>query len=164
MDLQPIQGTPGTFQERTFIAVKPDGVHRGLLHKIVKRFENKGYKLVGLKLLQPTRDTVEEHYQEHRQKSFFDSLCEYILTGPLIAMVWEGRDVILGGRALIGATDPAKSAPGTIRGDLCVFWGRNIIHGSDGVESAEREIKLWFRDDEIVDWVPAIHPWLYSDE
>jgi len=158
----PPEGQYGSKYERSFIAVKPDGVQRGLVGEIIKRFESKGYKLVALKLLQPTKDQVEGHYDEHRARPFFPGLVSFFASGPIVAMVWEGEDVIASGRKLMGATKPKDSAPGTIRGDFAVNMGRNIIHGSDSAESAKREISHWFKPDEIVSWTPAAVPWLYE--
>jgi len=142
--------------------VKPDGVQRGLVGEIIKRFEVKGYKLVALKLLHPSKEQVEGHYDEHRARPFFPGLVSFFASGPIVAMVWEGEDVILSGRKLMGATKPKDSAPGTIRGDFAVNMGRNIIHGSDGPESAKREIAHWFKPDEIVSWNSHSAAWLYE--
>jgi nucleoside-diphosphate kinase len=130
--------------ERTFIAVKPDGVQRGLVGEIIRRFENKGYKLVALKMLKPTVEQAQQHYIDLASKKFYGGLCEYFSSGPIVGMVWEGLGVVKGGRVLLGATNPADSLPGTIRGDLCVDVGRNVCHGSDSVESADKEIAFWF--------------------
>ena len=156
------EGAAGTKNERTFIAVKPDGVQRGLIGDIIKRFEQKGFKLVGLKLLHATQQQAEGHYEEHRGKPFFAPLVGFFASGPIVAMVWEGEDVIASGRKLMGATKPKDSAPGTIRGDYAVNMGRNIIHGSDGTESAKREINYWFRENEVVSWTPTLASWLYE--
>jgi len=156
----PFTGTPGTKNERTFIAVKPDGVNRAIIGEIIKRFEDKGYKLVGIKMVHPTEDMAKEHYDDLKNKPFFGGLVKFFSSGPIVAMVWEGRGVIAGGRRLLGATNPDDSTPGSIRGDLCVNVGRNIIHGSDGPESAKDEITLWFKEDEVVDWVPTIDQWV----
>jgi len=158
----PHTGTFGTKNERTFIAVKPDGVQRGLVGEIIKRFETKGFKLVGLKLLQATKEQAETHYAEHKGKGFFKGLTEFFSSGPLVAIVFEGEDVIASGRKLMGATKPKDSAPGTIRGDFGVNMGRNIIHGSDGEASAKHEITTWFKESEIVSWTPTISSWLYE--
>ncbi|KAK9767320.1 nucleoside diphosphate kinase Ndk1 [Basidiobolus ranarum] len=157
-------GAKGTASERTFIAIKPDGVQRSLIGEIIKRFESRGYKLVGMKLLVPGKDLAEEHYADLKTKPFFKGLVDYMTNGkaPVVAMVWEGQDVIKQGRSIIGATNPLESAPGTIRGDLCISVGRNIIHGSDSFESAEKEIGLWFKENEIVSWTPAIAEWIFS--
>ncbi len=148
--------------ERTFIAIKPDGVQRGLSGEIIRRFETKGFKLVGLKLVHPTRELAEAHYAVHRERPFFAGLVDFITSGPVVAMVWEGDGVVAAARNLIGATNPLTSAPGTIRGDFGVNIGRNIIHGSDAVETAQTEIALWFKAEELVSWTPTITPWLYE--
>ena len=138
--------------ERTFIAVKPDGVRRGLIGKITQRFEERGYKLVAAKLVAPGKQHLEVHYQDLKDKPFFPALVEYMNSGPIFAMVWEGLDAVRQGRAMLGATNPLASAPGTIRGDFCVQTGRNICHGSDSVESANREIAHWFKPEEFNDY------------
>ena len=138
--------------ERTFIAIKPDGVQRGLVSKIIERFEIRGYKLVAMKMCQPGQQHLEVHYQDLKDKPFFGGLIQYMNSGPIVAMVWEGLDVVRQGRSMLGATNPLQSAPGSIRGDFCIQTGRNICHGSDSVESANREIGHWFKPDEIVDY------------
>uniref|UniRef100_A0A914Z9J9 Nucleoside diphosphate kinase n=1 Tax=Panagrolaimus superbus TaxID=310955 RepID=A0A914Z9J9_9BILA len=135
--------------ERTFIAIKPDGVQRGLVSKIIERFEVRGYKLVAIKMVQPTQEHLETHYQDLKTKPFFAGLIQYMKSGPIVAMVWEGLDAVRQGRAMLGATNPLQSAPGSIRGDFCIQTGRNICHGSDSVESANHEISLWFKEDEL---------------
>lgn len=131
-------------RETTYIMIKPDGVQRGLVGKIIDRFEKKGFKLVGLKLTTPTKELLEQHYADLSSKPFFPGLIKYMMMGPVVAMVWEGDNVVATGRKMLGATKPADSAPGSIRGDLCIDVGRNIIHGSDSVEAAQKEIALWF--------------------
>jgi nucleoside-diphosphate kinase len=148
--------------ERTFIAIKPDGVQRGLVGEIIRRFESKGFTLVGLKLMQASRELAEQHYAVHKERPFFAGLVDFITSGPLVAMVWEGDGVIASARKLIGATNPLTAEPGTIRGDYGVSVGRNLIHGSDAPETAQQEIKLWFQDAELVGWQPTITPWLYE--
>jgi len=155
-----IAGVPGTDKERTFIAIKPDGVQRGLIGEIINRFEKKGYKLVAIKSIQPTEAFAKEHYADLSNKPFFPSLVKYFSSGPVVAMVWEGKNVIATGRKLIGATNPAAAEPGSIRGDLCIEMGRNIIHGSDSKEAAHDEINLWFKSNEIADYKRAIQPWI----
>ena len=145
--------------ERTFIAIKPDGVQRGLVADILGRFERKGFKLVGLKLLTPSRALAERHYGVHRERPFFGGLVEFITSGPVVAMVWEGEGVIASARVLIGATKPLEAAPGTIRGDLAVDIGRNVVHGSDGPDTAQFEIGLWFQPEELGSWQPADQAW-----
>ncbi len=145
--------------ERTFIAIKPDGVQRGLVGEILGRFERKGFKLVGLKQLTPSRELAESHYGVHSERPFFAGLVEFITSGPVVAMVWEGDGVIASARKLIGATKPLEAEPGTIRGDLAVNIGRNVIHGSDGPDTATFEIGLWFQPAELSDWTPADQVW-----
>lgn len=148
--------------ERTFIAIKPDGVQRGLISSILGRFENRGYKLVGIKLVTPTESMLRTHYSDLQEKPFFPSLLSYMLSGPILATVWEGKDVVKQGRAILGATNPLQSAPGTIRGDFAVDMGRNVCHGSDSVESANKEIALWFKKEELVEYKPALFGWIYE--
>ncbi|MFN9624375.1 MAG: nucleoside-diphosphate kinase [Cyanobacteriota bacterium] len=145
--------------ERTFLAIKPDGVQRGLVGEIIGRFERKGFKLVGLKQLTPTRELAENHYGVHRERPFFAGLVDFITSGPVVAMVWEGDGVIGSARLMIGATKPLEAGPGTIRGDLAINIGRNVIHGSDGAETAAQEIALWFADHELSAWTPADQVW-----
>ncbi len=147
--------------ERTFVAVKPDGVQRGLVGEVISRFEARGLKLIGLKMLQVTPSLAEKHYGEHIGKPFFAGLVKFITSGPLVAMVWEGKGAITLARNVIGATNPANAAPGTIRGDLCVEIGRNVVHGSDGPESASREISIFFQDSELLScWSRNIDTWV----
>jgi len=148
--------------ERTFIAVKPDGIQRGLVGKIIQRFEERGYKLVAMKLVHASKKHLEIHYQDLKEKPFFPSLIEYMASGPICAMVWEGLDVVKQGRAMLGATNPLDSAPGTIRGDFCIQTGRNICHGSDSVGSAAREIAHWFQPSEVLDYAFANSKWIYE--
>lgn len=148
--------------ERTFLAVKPDGVQRGLVGEIIGRFEAKGFTLVGLKMVMVSKELAEQHYGEHREKPFFPGLVEFITSGPVVAMVWEGKGVIASARKIIGATNPLNSEPGTLRGDFGVDIGRNIIHGSDGPETAQREIGLWFTPAELTAWEPRLTPWIYE--
>ncbi|XP_028820619.1 NME/NM23 nucleoside diphosphate kinase 2a isoform X2 [Denticeps clupeoides] len=148
-------------EERTFIAIKPDGVQRGLVGEIIRRFEAKGFKLVGLKLLHAPEDVLKEHYADLKDRPFFPGLVSYMRSGPIVAMVWEGLNVIKTGRVMLGETNPADSKPGTIRGDFCIQVGRNIIHGSDAVESANAEISLWFKPEELVTYTRCDHDWLY---
>lgn len=148
-------------EEKTFVAVKPDGVQRGLTGEIISRFERRGLKLVGMKLMSLSREKAEEHYKEHKDKPFFGGLVEFITSGPIVAMVWEGKDAITLARNVIGATNPTSAQPGTIRGDLAVEIGRNIVHGSDGPESAKREISIFFAENELVpNWNRCTDPWI----
>lgn len=148
--------------ERTFIALKPDAVQRGLVGEIISRFEKKGYKLVALKMMTPSKSLAENHYAEHKGKPFFDGLVGFLTSGPVVGMVWEGKGVVATARLMIGATNPLASASGTIRGDYAVDVGRNIVHGSDSVESAKREISLWFSTEEVGNWEPAQKVWVYE--
>jgi len=148
--------------ERTFIMIKPDGVHRGLVGEIIKRFEQKGFKLVAMKYMQASVAHLEKHYADLSKKPFFAGLVQYMASGPVVAMVWEGLNAVKTGRVMLGETNPADSKPGTIRGDFCVQVGRNICHGSDAVESANHEIALWFKPEELVDWTPAQKGWVYE--
>jgi nucleoside-diphosphate kinase len=148
--------------ERTFLAVKPDGVQRHLVGEIIRRYESKGFKLVGLKLLQPTRELAEKHYAVHKERPFFAGLVDFITSGPVVAMVWEGDGVVASARKIIGATNPLTAEPGTIRGDYGANIGRNIIHGSDAIETAQTEINLWFGAEELVEWSPSLTSWIYE--
>ena len=148
--------------ERTFIMIKPDGVQRHLTGEIIHRFERKGFTLVGLKMLQVSRDLAEKHYGVHKERPFFNSLIEFITSAPVIAMVWEGENVVSAARNLIGATNPTTADPGSIRGDFGVSIGRNLIHGSDAIETAQTEVALWFSDEELLDWKPVRQSWLYE--
>ncbi|PWA81076.1 nucleoside diphosphate kinase [Artemisia annua] len=147
--------------EQTFIMIKPDGVQRGLVGEIIGRFEKKGFSLKGLKLLNVDQAFAEKHYADLSSKPFFNGLVEYIVSGPVVAMVWEGKGVVATGRKIIGATNPAESAPGTIRGDFAIDIGRNVIHGSDAVESARKEIGLWFPEG-VANWSSSLSPWIYE--
>ena len=146
-------------QEKTFIAIKPDGVQRGFISEIIGRFERKGFKLVALKQLIPSKELAQKHYGVHKERPFFNDLVNFISSGPVVAMVWEGEGVISSARKMIGATKPLEAEPGTIRGDLAVNIGRNIIHGSDGSDTASFEINLWFNNEEICDWNPSDSIW-----
>ncbi|AOY81691.1 nucleoside-diphosphate kinase [Moorena producens JHB] len=148
--------------ERTFLMVKPDGVQRNLVGQIIQRFETKGFTLVGLKLMNVSRELAEQHYAVHKERPFFGGLIEFIISGPVVAMVWEGNGVVASARKIIGATKPLEAEPGTIRGDYGLDTGRNLIHGSDAIETAQQEISLWFKEEELVTWEPTITPWLYE--
>ncbi|XP_037570821.1 nucleoside diphosphate kinase-like [Dermacentor silvarum] len=149
-------------RERTFIMVKPDGVQRGLVGEIIARFENRGYKLVALKFMMAGDALLKEHYDDLAGKPFFNGLIKFMQTGPCVPMVWEGANAILTGRDMIGATNPLQAKLGTVRGDYCIQVGRNLIHGSDSVESAKKEIALWFKESELVDWKPQMESLLYE--
>lgn len=136
-------------QERTYVMVKPDGVVRSLTGEIISRFERRGLRLAALKMMTPTKERIEEHYADLAGKKFFPGLVEYMQWGPVVCMVFVGTQAVKTGRKLVGETDPLDSNPGSIRGDYCLEKGRNIVHASDSVESAEKEINLWFGKDEI---------------
>ncbi|EPE60666.1 nucleoside diphosphate kinase, cytosolic [Exiguobacterium sp. S17] len=130
--------------EKTFLMVKPDGVKRGLIGEIITRFEKKGYTLNRLEMLTPSVEVAESHYAEHKEKPFFGELVAFLTSGPVVAMEWEGENVVAVSRLMIGKTNPLDAQPGTIRGDLASTMSQNVIHGSDSVESGERELSLWF--------------------
>jgi len=157
-----VAGVAGTATERTFIAVKPDGVQRAIVGEIIRRFEAKGYKLVAIKMIRPTEDFAAQHYDDLKSKPFFPGLVKFFSSGPVVAMVWEGNGVIKGGRTLLGATNPADSLPGSIRGDLSVIVGRNICHGSDSAEAAKDEIALWWKPEEVHDFERPQDAWVYD--
>lgn len=148
--------------EKTYLMIKPDGVQRGLVGEIVSRFEKKGLKLVAAKLMVIPKETAENHYGEHKGKPFFPSLISYITSGPVFAMVWEGENAVQVCRNMMGKTNPQDSAPGTIRGDYCMVTGLNIIHGSDSPASAEREIGIFFKPEELVAYTKDADKWLYE--
>ena len=153
-----------SYDEQTFVMVKPDGVQRGLIGEIVSRFEHRGLKLVGAKALQLDEELASQHYGEHRDKPFFDGLVEFITSAPVFAMVWEGKDATRQVRRMVGATDPGESAPGTIRGDYGLDLGRNVIHASDHADEGanEREIDLFFDESELLDYEQATDEWQYE--
>ena len=146
--------------ERTFLAIKPDGVQRALVGEIIRRFEDKGFTLLGLKFMKVSRALAEQHYAVHREKPFFSGLVEFITSGPVVAMVWEGDGVVAAARKMIGATNPLTAEPGTIRGDFGINIGRNIIHGSDAPETAQQEVSLWFKEEELASWQPSLTSWI----
>jgi len=146
--------------ERTLILVKPDGVQRSLIGSIVERFERRGLKLVGMRFLRMTRDLAASHYAVHQGKPFYESLVEYIVSGPIVAMVWEGNNAVAAARMTMGGTNPSEAAPGTIRGDFGMEIGRNLVHGSDSPENAVKEVGLFFGADELIDWQRDSEPWI----
>ena len=147
-------------KEKTFVMIKPDGVQRGLVGEIIRRFERKGIKIVALKMLSVSRELAEKHYGVHRGKPFFEPTVSYITSSPVVAMVLEGYNVIETVRKMTGATNPMNADIGTIRGDYGVFIGRNIVHASDGPDTAEFEINLWFTPNEISEYVRIDEKWL----
>ena len=146
--------------ERTYVMVKPDGVQRNLVGEIISRFEKKGFQLVGAKLLTVSKDMAETHYAEHKERPFFGELVDFITSGPVFAMVWEGENVISTARKMMGSTNPADAAPGTIRGDFGVKLSMNVIHGSDSLESAVREIGIFFKEEELNNYEKTISCWV----
>lgn len=157
----PVYGKAGTNQERTFLAIKPDGVQRGLIGDIIARFEKRGYKLVGLKMVWPTEDMAKTHYADLSKKPFFPGLVKFFSSGPIVCMCWEGKDVIKQGRQMLGETQPLASKPGSIRGDFSIDLGRNICHGSDSPEAAEHELKMWFPEG-CNDWTKTVDSSVYE--
>lgn len=148
--------------ERTLVLVKPDGVQRGLIGAVLSRLEQRGLKLIGLKLLRMDDALARRHYAEHIGKPFFPNLCDFITSGPLVAAVFEGANAVQLTRNAMGATHPLDAAPGSIRGDFGVDLGRNVIHGSDSPESGRREVALFFDPNELVEWTRDTEPWIYE--
>ena len=146
--------------QRTLVLVKPDGIQRGLVGEILRRLERRGLKLVGLKMMQLSKDLAARHYAEHQGKPFYDGLIAFITSGPVVAMIWEGREAVTVVRSLMGATDPLKASPGTIRGDLALDLGMNLIHGSDSPARAETEIALFFERGELHDYDRTADRWI----
>ena len=146
--------------ERTLILVKPDGVQRGLIGEIIGRFERRGLKLIGMKFMQMTEDLARRHYAVHEGRPFYEGLVAYITSGPVVAMVWQGNEAVLAARSTIGGTKPAEAAAGTIRGDLGMEVGRNLVHGSDSPENGLNEVGLFFAEDELVVWDRVTEPWI----
>ena len=146
--------------QKTLVLLKPDAVQRGLVGELVSRLERKGLKLVGMKLVRMNDALARQHYAEHVDKPFFKGLAQFITSGPLVAMAIEGEDAICMVRTLMGETNPANAAPGTVRGDYAVSIGLNLVHGSDSPESAQRELALFFKEDEILEYDRATDPWI----
>jgi nucleoside-diphosphate kinase len=142
--------------------IKPDGTQRSLVGEIMSKFERKGFKLVAMKMAKPGKEMFQKHYSDLSKKPFFNDLVTYAASGPVCCMVWEGDNAVLTGRKMLGATKPFDSNPGTFRGDYCIDVGRNIIHGSDSVESANHEIALWFEETDLVQFEAVSHPWVYE--
>lgn len=146
--------------EQTLVLIKPDGVQRGLVGEIIHRLENRGLKLAGIKMLQMTESIAKEHYAEHLDKPFFKGLSTFMMSRPLVALALEGDNAVEIVRASMGSTNPQSAAPGTIRGDLGINIGRNLIHGSDSREAADRELKIFFGTGEILNYVRDIDGWI----
>ena len=147
--------------ETTYVMVKPDGVQRGLIGEIIGRFERKGLKLVGLKSVVPSRETAETHYAVHAERPFYPGLINFVTSGPVVCMAWNGKDAISVARTLIGATNGREASPGTIRGDFGMDMGYNMIHGSDAADTAEFELGLWFPEG-LMDWEQPITSWVFE--
>lgn len=148
--------------ERTFILVKPDGVQRGLIGEVISRLERRGLRLVAARFQSVSRNMAKRLYAVHQGKPFYDGLLDYITSGPVMAMVWEGPSAIAAVRQTIGATRPIEAEPGSLRHDFSLEVGRNLTHASDSVETARKEIDLWFRSDDLVDWSRDIDPWIFE--
>lgn len=146
--------------ERTLILIKPDGVQRALMGKIIDRYEQRGLRIVAMKMMVAGRELAEQHYDVHRDKPFFPGLIEFITSGPLVAMAVEGPNAIAVCREVNGATRPSQATPGSIRGDLALDTGHNLVHGSDSAETAERELGLWFGPDELVEYERDLDRWV----
>jgi len=148
--------------ERSLVLVKPDGVQRGLIGEAIARFERRGLRLVAAKFISVSKELAEAHYAEHKGKGFYDGLIAYITSAPVMAMVWEGPNAVVCIRQTVGSTKPWEAAPGTIRHDFALEVGRNLIHASDKPETGEREVALWFKKEELVDWDRAIDAWVFE--
>jgi nucleoside-diphosphate kinase len=148
--------------ERTLIILKPDAVQRGLCGQIIDRFEKKGLQLIGLKLMKIPKSLAETHYQPHKGKPFYDGLVNFMTSSPVIVIALSGKEAIAVARKMMGATFGSKAEPGSIRGDFGVSNAFNLVHGSDSAESAQRELGLFFKPDELLDWKPTIQPWVYD--
>ncbi len=149
--------------ERTLIIIKPDAVQRGLIGEIIRRFENRGLRIAGMKFMQVPRELAERHYAEHKGKGFYEGLLQYITSAPVVVMALEGQNAIAIARGTIGSTKPVEAAPGSIRGDFGMEVGRNLVHGSDKPESAEREVNLFFAPEELVNWQRETDRWIFED-
>ena len=146
--------------QRTLVLIKPDGVQRGFVGEIIRRLERRGLKLIAMKMMQVPREQASRHYAEHQGKAFYEGLLTFITSGPIVAMIWEGREAVTVVRSLMGSTDPLKAQPGTIRGDLALDLGMNLIHGSDSPARAESEIALFFSAAEFHEYERTIDQWI----
>ena len=146
--------------QQTLILLKPDCVHRRLVGTIIQRFEQKGLRLVAMKLVQPSRQLAEKHYAVHKERPFYESLLQFLTSGPTVALVWEGNEAVTVARTLMGPTDGTKAPPATIRGDFALSVQNNLVHGSDSPENAAAEIKLWFKPEELVTYAPVDSAWI----
>ena len=148
--------------ERTLLLIKPDGVQRGLIGTIIRRVEQRGQRMIGMKLIQVSRALAETHYSIHVGKPFYDNLIDYITSAPVVAIAWQGNKAVGVVRQVLGATDPTAADPGTVRGDYAVDIGLNLTHGSDSVENGKSEVNLWFTTDELVDWERVGEEWVFE--
>jgi nucleoside-diphosphate kinase len=148
--------------ERTLVIIKPDGVQRGLVGEIIGRLERRGLRLIAMKFMTVSRELAEKHYGVHQGKPFYEGLLKFITSGPVVVMGWEGNKAIAAVRQTVGATNPTAAAPGTVRGDLGLDTGRNLIHASDGPETADFELGLWFKPEEFVAWARVTETWVYE--
>jgi len=148
--------------ERTLVLVKPDGVQRGLIGEVTSRLERRGLRLVAAKFMKVSQDLAETHYAIHKGKPFYNGLIRYITSAPVMAMVWEGPNAIAAVRQTMGATRPTEAAPGSIRHDFALEVGRNLTHASDTPENSEKEVTLWFKSEELVDWQRSTDPWIFE--
>lgn len=148
--------------QRTFVMIKPDGVQRGLIGRIITRLEERGLKLVAAKFMQVSKELAEVHYEIHKNQPFYNKLIEYITASPVMAMIWEGPEAVAAVRQTMGSTRPREATPGSVRHDFGLVVGRNLTHASDSVENAEAEISLWFKPEEIVSWQRDIDRWTFE--
>lgn len=148
--------------ERSLVLVKPDGVQRALVGEVISRLERRGLRLVGAKFMQVSRELAETHYAIHKGKPFYDGLIEYIISAPVMAMVWEGPNAVAAIRQTMGSTRPTEAAPGSLRHDFALEVGRNLTHASDTVENGEKEVALWFKDEELADWKREVDRWVFE--
>jgi nucleoside-diphosphate kinase len=149
--------------DRTLVLVKPDGVQRGLIGEVVSRLERRGLRLVAARFLQISKNMAERHYAVHKGKPFYDDLIDYITSGPIMAMVWEGPNAIVAVRQTMGSTQPIEATPGSLRHDFGLEVGRNLTHASDSIETAEEEIKLWFNADDLIEWSRDLDRWIFEE-
>jgi nucleoside-diphosphate kinase len=148
--------------ERTLVLVKPDGVQRGLVGEVISRLERRGLRLVAAKFMQVSSELAETHYAIHKGKPFYDGLIQYIVSAPVMAMVWEGPNAVAAVRQTMGSTRPTEAAPGSIRHDFALEVGRNLTHASDSAENGEKEVALWFKKDELVGWKRDVDRWVFE--
>ena len=148
--------------ERSLVLVKPDGVQRALIGEVISRLERRGLRLVAAKFIQVSRELAETHYAIHKGKPFYDGLIAYIISAPVMAMVWEGPNAVAAIRQTMGSTRPTEAAPGSLRHDFALEVGRNLTHASDSVENGEKEVALWFKPEELVDWKREVDRWVFE--